>query len=254
MNIQTLYNKKYKKSANGIQCVGPCYKNNTQIVHPITLSFVNDVDNAFCPIYPIQDVDNNGKKITKDIDKCINPIDIDYKNIVGEIVLPQTYFNLEKFLKIYYKIFSFDDAINWLESNQHIPIDTRIRVIDASLKIFGENIDIIDIRFIDFMIECIKQKYILVLYSKCNKYIGIKKDNIVFVNPSNNMLSDKDNSVERINYMIYIFLGKDEMTKFLVKFFKYRKSKWEQYRNIIDLIIFDLAEYMEEKIKLSIDK
>ena len=47
---QYLHNKRYPTSNSGLQCVGPCYKKNTKIIHPIYSHVVTDLHNSFCPV------------------------------------------------------------------------------------------------------------------------------------------------------------------------------------------------------------
>ena len=72
--------KSYPKSINGMQCVGPCYKKNTKILHPIYLNVVtNNEKNFFCPIVEKKEI-INGKKISTYVDEC-NEINYNKKNI-----------------------------------------------------------------------------------------------------------------------------------------------------------------------------
>ena len=73
----------YKKSINGHDCIGPCYKKNTLYYHPITLYPIIDNDYNTCPIKRMYDIKKN-KTIYQDI--CLFPQEnakkIDEENIV----------------------------------------------------------------------------------------------------------------------------------------------------------------------------
>lgn len=241
METNVLNIKKYPKSKNKKQCLGPCYKPGTTIVHPTYLEYVTDEINPFCPVEEWRQTDIVTGRTTGVItDTCFNPIDEQStsKELEMNILTPYIDFNLDQFLKIYYEIFSFEHSIDWIDRNKHAPLNTKIRIINAALTTYGNKIEIFDSRFTDFFIEIIKRNEIANIYDKIHKNIGIDDaSNIYFVNASKNDLSSKQKYVERTNYLIKIFLDKDEVTKFLSKYFRRKKQIWADiYNYIIDMI------------------
>ena len=98
---------KYPKSKSGMQCVGPCYKPNTYIMHPITLEYITDKNNIFCPVQEWHDTSPDGITIhITDVcagftyDKNKDTAD----DIETNIIVPYIDFNKTHFLKIYYNI------------------------------------------------------------------------------------------------------------------------------------------------------
>jgi len=248
---------KYPKSKNNFQCLGPCYQPGTMVVHPTQLEMVTDHAQPFCPVDEWTYVDQKTGKTTDIItDICFNPTEkanISNRELELNILTPYIDFNSEQFLKIYYNIFSFEDSMDWIDRHKFVPIGTKIRIINSSLNTFGEKIDLFDNRFVDFFIELIKKKEIKRIYKKINSYIGIDKNsNVHFVNNENNNLKPDDECVERMNYLIKIFLDKDETTKFLSKYFRFRKTQWTDIRNHLDNMIIDFSEYIQTKINITI--
>ena len=66
-----------------------------------------------------------------------------------------------------------------------------------------------------------------------------------------NSLDEKEYCVERINYIIKTLMDKDDITKFLIRFFKYRKSLWDNY-NELEKCTNDFIDYIINKITISI--
>jgi hypothetical protein len=249
---------KYPKSKNNFQCLGPCYNPKTMIIHPTQLEYVTDHLRPFCPVNEWEFKDPaTGDKEEMITDVCLNPTkgeNTSKSELEMNILIPQTDFNFEHFLKIYYEIFSFEDSMKWMNENKHSPIRTKMRIINASLEIYGKNIEIFDDVFIDFFIEYIKTKEIKKIYDKNNEYIGIDDDkNILLMKKNDNPLNVSENSTERMNYLIKMFLGKNEIIKFMYRYFKHKKKEWDNIDNYLKNMSNDLNMYIFDKIKISIN-
>lgn len=244
--------KIYPKSKTKKQCLGPCYYPKTNIVHPTLLEIVSNTE-PFCPVDPWKYTDpETGEETLFATDICFQPTEkknISSKELELNMLTPFLDFNSGQFLKIYYEIFSFEDSVDWIERNKFETITTRARVINSALSAYGENIELFDGRFVEFLIEFIKKKKINYIYDKIHNFIGINQDTILI---EKNNMDKKEKCVERINYILQIFITKDEMTKFLVKYFAYKKDKWKDIKNHIDFIIFSLTEYILNKITLGL--
>lgn len=241
--------KKYPKSKKKFQCLGPCYHSKTKVVHPTALEIVTDNENPFCPvdewIYQDEKTGETKKLIT---DICFQPTErenISNKEMELNILTPYIDFNSSQFLKIYYNIFTFEDSIDWLCRNQHLPLNTKARIVNSSFVAFGESIEIFDARLTDFIIEFIKKKKIQEIYDKLHLYIGIKDDEILLIQ---NNLPKTTLCVERINFLIKTFITKEEITKFLTKYFIYKKNKWKEIQHHLDFMMSSLNEYFLNKI------
>jgi hypothetical protein len=249
-------NIKYPKSTNNVQCVGPCYKPKTWIIHPITLDYITDLDDPFCPINVQEKKLSNGKIEKYYIDTCnipTNKTDIFKKEMELSMLIPHIDFNSNEFLKIYYNIFSFEDALNWLDKNIHLTINTKIRVIESAIIAYNKTLDIIDFRLVNFFIELIKYKWINYIYNKLNKYINIIDNNIIFDDPTNNKLNNEDHLIIRMNFLIESF-SELEIQKFLEKYIKY--SIQDIYNNDFTLnkIKINLIDYFEQKFLKTLHK
>ena len=244
---------KYSKSKNNFQCIGPCYPANTTIIHPITFDLVTQ-DNPFCPIVPVERVFPDGDKLILNADTCLKPTNENNINLGIEMLVPYFDFNYSQFLKIYYSIFSFEDALSYIENKKYIPISTKIRILECAWKSFGKEIDIIDQRLVDIYIEIIKKKWIDNIYKQINSYINIIDNNIKIVEPEYNRLRPNEFIVERTNYIINKFFTHDIVYKFLTKYIKHRKDEWDNIGNHNEKIKYDIIDYITNKIKLTINE
>lgn len=247
---------KYPKSKNNLQCIGPCYQAGTTIVHPLTLEYVTDKYNPFCPVKEWEYIDTEtNKKIIRTTDICYHPTeskDLSGKEFEMNILTPSIDFNDEQFLKIFYNIHSFEDAINWIDNKKYSPILTRLRIIDCAWNAYGKNVNIIDHRVVDFYIEVTKKKWIQDIYKHLNKYIHISDGKVMLGNPKENKLSPKDEVIVRTNFLIDRFINSDQMYKFLIRYLKYRKDEWDNIISHSINIKNDLIKYIENKINLTI--
>jgi len=259
MDKPTKYIKKYPKSDKGYQCLGPCYDKYVTSVHPITFDVITS-KNQYCPVagyqsfYPTE----NKFKITYQ-DKC-NQDDtnstLDKNEEIYNNLLPYMEFNIKDFLAMFYEINTFEDGINWISNNSDMNIRTKIRIFECILNVFGKNIDIIDNRIIDFVIDIIKTNYIQKIYKSIKKYIKIDdKKNSVEID-KNNDDNDKDNNndkkiIIKTNFIIKTFINQDIIQKFLFKYFKIKKNEWNEIHDHINDIITELEHYIINIIKVS---
>lgn len=244
--------KKFPKSKNNHQCVGPCYKPNTHTLHPMYLKRLSS-KTAYCPVGAWTETKKDGTKKKHIIDMCENPTnETDKKMLEISMLLPYIDFNSNHFLKIYYNIFSFDDALIWINNNNFTPIDTRIRIISNALNAYGKKIEIIDGRFIKFMYDTIKTKYMTTIYKNICPYIGKNKDKIMLINPEDNKLDNDNFKEERTNYIYDAIISKDELFKFVTRYLKRNQTNWEEITDNLNDLILKLIEYVTNKINLTL--
>lgn len=255
MESDSLDIKKYPKSKRNFQCLGPCYQPKTKVIHPISLEIVTDNTNAFCPVSQwIYEDPNTGKKDVLITDVCYNPTDnktTSKKELELNMLIPYVDFNIEHFLKIFYNIYSFEDGIQWIDKNKFKPLYTRIRILNMCMKIYGGQIDIIDSRFVDFFIDVIKRKYIRDIYVQVAKYIEVKGDEVFLVDPDGDNIAN-NNVVIKTNYIIKNFINGDDISKFLLRYLRQRKEKWDQIGDHMQSIISDLTLYIVNKIHITL--
>lgn len=257
MSFENINIKKYPKSQHNLQCLGPCYAKGTKILHPISLNITSYADHPFCPVNEWESEDpKTGKKYVMDYDKCAIPTrskDIGNDELALNMLLPYIEFNKTSFLKVYYNVFSFEDALDWITNNTDNPINTRARIINSALSVYGKDMDIVDYRFVNFMQELIKSKYIRKIYSEISPYITVIDDTVELTTKKSQMkrLSNEDYNIERTNYIIKTFFDNESLSKFCIRYFKYRKDIWNDINNHLDNMIEDLIVYIIEKIKIS---
>ena len=245
--------KKYPKSRKNFQCLGPCYYPGVHAIHPTNLEYFNDDEHSVCPVNEWIEDDGSGdpKKYITDI--CFNPTEkksVSSRELELNILTPQINFSPEQFLKIYYQIYSFEESLDYINRNSSIPFGTKSRIINSSLKAFGEKIDLFDMRLSLFFIEYVKNKGIKYLYDNLNKLIDVDKNKIYFVKETK--LKENEFKKERINYILETFFDKDEITKFISRFFKHKKQEWDSINNYLNRMIVDLSDYLANKIYISL--
>ena len=235
------------KTTNGFKCLGQCYYPGSTIIHPITFEKHIVHIEPTCAVVPFMK-DN----IITYFDKCINPTANKNENLETNILVPEIIFDELSFLKIYYDIFSMEDALNYIDKNKYNSIFTKIRIMNLTLKCFYEEINIIDQRFVDFIIEYIKKIKIKKIYYYLHTYIGYSDDkkSIMYIDPKNNNLKVNELCIERTNYLLEI-INSDNITKFLIKYFKNIKYSSDNIENYLNNLINNLIDYLQKKINIS---
>jgi bifunctional DNA-binding transcriptional regulator/antitoxin component of YhaV-PrlF toxin-antitoxin module len=242
--------KKYKKSINNIQCLGPCYKPDTYVVHPVYLEHINKYDdNPFCPTeYHEVDDAKTGKKKVIPYDICANPTDISDISTSESIILFQSGFTKDVFLSLYYDINSFEEMVDWLNTNKMALIDTKTRIVNAALNIYDNSIEYFDDVFIKFYIDYMKDKFTKKIYKEIHENIGIKEGDILITKEKDNKLKYDEYTIERINYIVEKFLNIDEVRKFLHKIIKANEINFEDYDDSLIIIANKHVEYIKNTI------
>lgn len=259
-------NKKYPISKNKFQCIGPCYYPNTWIIHPITLEY-SKRETAFCPINHVNYIDKNtGKYISEITDICNFPThkeDLSGKEFEINILTPNIDFNDAYFLKIYYNVYSFEDAINFIDTKTYLPLLTKIRVLNCALNAYGSELNIIDNRIVIFFIQVANKLWLNDIYIMGMKYVSINGKEIFFYKPreftDNNSINSSNLSNEtteqdiKKNFLKSKFVNSDEIYKFIIKYLKHRKDNWSEINNHVQNIKKDFIIFIENKIKISLD-
>lgn len=215
----------YPTSVNDKKCLGPCEHPNSWIVHPITLKYQTNKHFPFCPTNAWKD--EYGKTLT--MDECTNPTVNKHINIIT----PKIEFTCDHFLKIYYKIYSFDNALTWLQNNTNTSYYTQSRILNCIIKTYKSHITKSD-EFITYYIKFIKKYYIKDIYKSTNKYISIKDKKIKFKINSQNDRDHQDHKVTKINFIIQKMVTKNNINNFINEYIKKNKNNWGkiQYHNI----------------------
>ncbi len=240
----------YSLSKNNIQCIGPCYDQGKNIIHPITMQFIEGPNVPFCPTEIFESIDkSSGEKKTRYVDECFKPtanIDEDQKQ--NDYLNPNITFDAEIFLKNYYNINSYDELLNFLQKNSHIPTSTKLRLIEC-MWIYLKDIFVIDTLIVeiitDFLINNIKN-----IYNKLFQYIEVDSKKILFKKTT---LDKAKFNIERINFLKDKLIKDEEVNKFLNKYFeKNKKEKINERFFQKNEILKNFISYLENKITKSV--
>lgn len=236
------FKKKHPKSKSGFRCLGPCNKPGEWIIHPITLEYVVNKDHPFCPVN--EWVDDNGEK--KSVDQCYNVSNKSAKDM--SVVVPDVRFSTEQFLKLYYKLFSFEQVIQWAEDNKNLPYKTMKRILDCALDsdVYLDEFDVLDDRTMDVFIRIAKTHWIKDIYNRTSKYINVLNSKISL---KRNKLSPEDNKVERMNFLINKFINYNHMSKFITGYLDKHKSRWDDTQSHMSAMKEEFEQYIVRKIK-----
>ena len=154
---------KFPKSKNNNQCITPCFEKGSFITHPITLEIISSNYHPFCATnqYVYKDP-TTGKKKELSYEICMGATTKDKylktKDISIQMLLPTINFDHGVFLKIQYNIHSFEDALDWIINNSHVPYNTIKRILDCAWNVYGFDIDLIDDRFIQVHKNMLRSK------------------------------------------------------------------------------------------------
>jgi len=248
--------KSYPKSIDNFQCVGPCYKKNTKILHPIYLNIVTDKEDFFCPTAERIEI-INGKKYPVYVDKC-NEMNYNKKNInvnsKFELLFPYIDFNPVIFLNLFYNINNFGDVMNWIYNNKYLPLDNRERVFNLGLDAFIKNIELIELidnRVIDFLYDIFINKYLNKIVLPIFTYITIddKYTQIKYTQEK----ETNDSIIIKTNYIKKNIITHDNISNF-IKYFKNKNIESDIVNTYINLIIDSFSGYIVDLIKKNISK
>ncbi len=252
MNIFTkgLSAPKYGKSVNGRQCLGPCYESNKWTIHPLTLEYITNKNYPFCPTAPWTDPKNKDKIFIQD--RCHKPSkDVDDIAIQMNVIIPEITFTHEHFLKIYYKIYSFENATSWISKYEHKPILTKLRILECAWKAYGNTLSILTNDLVIIYIDIIKKYWMKYIYKSIGKYVNVETKKIYFNKPTN---ANNKYKVEKINFIIKKLVTNNNIYKILYKYITDNIDKWDDIEYYNKTILNYIIEYFKIKIKEIIDK
>lgn len=253
MEHQIFANKKYPKSSNGLQCIGPCYPQNKRSLHPIRMDIITSKEFSYCPVNQFSKYNPETKQTTLEyIDKCYefqNSENIENdKDTIMDIITPYMDFSLDKFLIIFYNINNYEDGIEYITTNI-IPLITSMRIFEAMLIVYGKTLDIIDNRTIDYVIKLIKSVFIPTFYERLHKYLYFDKTKENIIIRKNSQEDNEENNIIKTNFIIKNFINPNDVSKFLFKYFKKKNTFLG-----IEELINDFNAYIINIILATIEK
>jgi len=216
-------NKKYPKSKNNMQCLTPCFKANTWILHPITLEYITNTNTAFCPVKEWTYTDpKTKKKNIFDQDECINSLDIsneiNYDN--NNFIIPNNDMDCKDFLKLYYNIDSIENACIYINNNSNIPFFTKRRIINCSFTEYGKFLNEISDDIIKSYIYISQNYWIENIYNSIYKYIKINTKGEIKLYKIDNKIKNTNQKQIKIKYIKNKFLNYENILKFLKYYVK----------------------------------
>lgn len=233
-------NDSYPTSVSGKKCIGPCYKANDIVIHPISKKSITSIKN-FCPILPEYVSVNNKTKITE-FDFCNFPTTYHNK----KLNINSTNFDYRLLLKLLYNCDSLFDSVKYINNNA-LNVFSEIRIIDLSWNAFDNNIDNVPNIFYDYYKKKILAwKYFYVnslfdIFTKYNYTNDFSKKTIE--NSFNNIVksSNYTKSIKKLfKYHIHVVKLQD---KSIISHFVSLKLNFIililKQMNIIDLSIID---------------
>lgn len=242
-------NDNFPISKSGIKCIGPCYEKGKTFTHPELLIKIKNDKNNLCPTNKFID-ENNEVNIT---DLCNKPSnEIQKYNLGLFAITPTINFNGNYFLRIYYNIFSLDDAILWINNNKHLPKKTINRILNLSILEFLKNESLIDSRLINIFLNFFN-KNINNLFLKLKNNISIKNNHVNFIKKNKNTNLDYFNEKEIIEkFLKKKIINENYINKFITKYVKSKKKKnWKNNQNHLMTILNDFSDYTIKKIELT---
>lgn len=216
------YNKKIDlESLGGRRCITKCHKKKEVYVHPILLNAISQPNYDTCAINPIHSRDEDSVKYDNMIwiDKC-NIADNEKSNLPDELesMLLGFHFNARDFLNSVYKLYSFDDVVQWSIDNSYLPHPTIIRVHNCAWQIYG-TIDEISSSVIKYYYEIFQSKWL-------KKIISSFSFNIEYDQPvDTNNISNVEHSVDKA---IVDLVTIDVFTTWVKKYVYEYEDKWDQ--------------------------
>lgn len=217
----------YQKTKHNYQCISRCYEKGSTINHPITTAEIHETSKNFCAINPIYDPK---AKIVVIVDECELsknsdiPTDahdpfarIEAKTM--ELLYPNIAFNAKYFLRTYYSITTTTEFYEWFHNNKFAPIFTIVRMIDCFILAFGSQVSIIDDVFIESLIGIIKGFWIKKIYYNLHKFIGIKDDKCIIVDPKKNKLDIREQSKMRKQFIMSELLTPQIIMEYTTSYF-----------------------------------
>ena len=263
---QTSHNKKYPKSIHGYQCVGPCRKKNSAIIHPIYFNIIQNEKYDFCPTNEWIYTNNTGNIQRFYTDKCVDDIveKNDNKNNTTdhtEILYPYTNFDEIVFLDSFYNINDLGQAMDWIDNNKNLPISSRQRIFDLSIIAFKNNFEVFDFndtRIVDFVLELIRKKYNDHFCIEFFKYIMIEGENVIIKYDKNYSYDNETNDtiIIKQNFIIKHLMTLENITSFINIFFRKTENNSDTEINkypseiLIDkLILFIIGNIKKTFIK-----
>ncbi len=251
--------KRYQKSKHNVQCIGPCYKENEAVLHPITLRYITH-DKSFCPTNEwVYENKLTGKTDTMYLDECYYAPSKkgEKEKFEQDYLFPKIDIDCGKFLGTYYDITSFESAMEWISEHDYMPLYTKLRIMECSWKSFGLDA-MIDDQIVNFYIDIIKKHWIKRLMKKVGKYIHVDSaDGTIYLKKNGHKREPKDKDkgksdlymTEKVNFLVAKLINNNNIYKFLTHYVATNRENWANIVSHHTLLEKTFMSYMVKKIK-----
>lgn len=250
MNNNKYFNNivKYQKSKKNLQCLGPCYKKNTVAHHPIYIDEKYAKDFNFCHTNEYF-IDKDNKRTFKLLDECGKAETDEVLSNSINLLIPIIHFNNGNFLKVYYNIHSFREAVTWVNNKQFAEYNTIRRILDSAWNAYGQDLDYIDDDIVDLYIKITKKYWTHYLYTILCKYIVIVDNKFKLDGSETKPCKDNGRKIEKINFIVNKFITHNNLHNFLLKYIKSDTEKWTDVNSHTNTIKIEFISSLEDKIK-----
>jgi len=201
-------------SKNNLKCLDKCHPPRETFIHPQTK----------------KNITNNQKEYICSVSQYVKDNEKYYTDECKEIPRNKYYYNSKVILTSYYKIYSMEDLLLWLDNNKELSLDTKIRIFNFGFMAYFEELVFIDNRLIDF-ISLICLYYIDKIIKKIphidnniikSRYIGKAKLETFFtsfIKNNKNIINEKSNEYKRTNinnFSLALFII-DKITDYIIE-------------------------------------
>lgn len=249
-----------EKTINNRKCIGPCYPPGTQYYHPLTLTIIQDNNYNTCAVDPYTIIDEDGNKVVRYHDICSTHLTNTKNNSTNfaSFVTPYIEFNPDYFLSAHYGINSFDNGLDWIDSNVELMYITKERVFDMLMLAYGNELNVADHRYLNH-VQNIMLHYIDDISEAISGYIDIVDGEIKYKNieDSTSVSSENDvidnNALELNNFIVSKMLNDNEIAKFNSKIIRYYGNTLNETNNISYVLVGYMIDYIIKRIKLTLN-
>lgn len=179
---------------------------------------------------------------------CTNDIELN-KNLVDYMIIKPVHFTSGYFITNYYKILNLNELLEWMHRNIKSTYQTKKRVFEHGMIVYGTQLHIIDYRFSTFINSMfINDTNLLHIYDNIKQFI-IVKNNIIDI--TNEEHKQNHTNIEQVLFYIKEkILGVENINTFTTKFIKYYNTMLNQ-PDIINTMLNIFIEYTIKKIKIT---
>ena len=240
--------RKYPKSKHNLQCIGPCYPANKRVIHPVTVEYISDFNNPFCPVDLFVNEDNR----VQTLDQCYRPTvtDENMEDVSMKVIEPQLNFNSIHFLRIYYRINSFDEVLVWLENNPNHTQISKQRIVNAGLTGYGSSMTEPPTMLVNFYLSTAKKFWMDKILARLNQYLLVKDGTLSFKKLGKKERGASKRSylrVEKVNFLVQRLVNFHTVQLFLTDYM----NRVENYQDTIDhneAICTGYVDYLEKQV------